>query len=242
MRPIALQLQTRPAMIRLPRSLCPAGFFPPRNRAPNCGHRAISAVPREPIVLPPPRLPFLAPRDLGFVPLAALFDVLANIVLQPPVSTAASVAASGAVFSAYKLRERSRERFERAAEGLARARLAHELANDPGLARTLGVAADPPPELQPNADSLFPMVSSTPFRKDELVNGVFQLKGKPFTMEEGLFLVVVSAVQIEAEVQGGKARAIRLAEFAVLRVRDDRSVEKLVVSNGVGDDMFTALL
>jgi hypothetical protein len=183
--------------------------------------------PKEPIVLPAPRMGLLALRDLGFLPLGMLIDVTSRFALQPPVSTAVSCVVAGGIFSAYKLRERARQRIERAIESLATARLVYELENNPALRETMKLEPSPAPSLFPNADALFPLVSQTPFAKTELVNGVFQIKGKPFTMEDGLFLVVASSQgKVLKEPGDGKGNALQLAEFAVLRVRDDRWVHQ----------------
>lgn len=183
---------------------------------PSRGH---VAPPKEPVVLPPPRLSLLAPRDLGFIPLAMFIDVVSGLAVQPPLSTVLSAGLIGAIFSAYKIRERSRERLETAIAGLATARLVHELSENPGLNEIMKLDSGTAPKLVPNADGLFPLVNQSPFAKTETVNGVFQIEGKRFTLEDGLFLVVASAVGKSAE--GGK-HCLQLSDFAVLRVRDDR--------------------
>ncbi len=173
--------------------------------------------------MPAPKLGLLALRDLGFLPLGALIEITSQFAFRPPVSTAVSCVVAGGIFSAYKLRERSRQRLERAIESLATARLVYELENNPVLRETLKLEGTP--SLFPNADALFPLVSQTPFAKTELVNGVFQIKGKPFTMEDGLFLVVASSQgKVLKDSGDGKGNALQMTEFAVLRVRDDRWV------------------
>lgn len=168
---------------------------------------------------------------------------MSNLALQPPVSTATSVLVSGGIFALYKLRERARQRLELAVQNLADARLKHELAENAMLRETLKLKQEKALELLPYADALFPLINQTPFDRTETVNGVFQIKDKPFTEEAGLFLIVVSGTgKTVSEESGKKQHGLQLTEFAVLRVKKDRSVDKLVVSEGLGDDMFTALL